>query len=85
VDRERIEHVGEEYSAARRGLNTVLALAGAPVTAKRARVSRLHIGASLRANDSLTDSQIALLRGDQPAARCDGSGSQRARGLVSAG
>lgn len=37
------------------GLNTVLALAGAPVTAKRARVSRLNIGASLRANDSLTD------------------------------
>jgi hypothetical protein len=37
------------------GLNTVLALAGAPVTAKRTRVSRLNIGASLRANDSLTD------------------------------
>jgi len=37
------------------GLNVVLAWAGAPVTATRLRLSRLHIGASLRANDSLAD------------------------------
>jgi DNA mismatch repair ATPase MutS len=37
------------------GLNVVLAWAGAPVTAARLRLSRLHIGASLRANDSLAD------------------------------
>ncbi|MBZ5605199.1 MAG: DNA mismatch repair protein MutS [Acidobacteriia bacterium] len=39
------------------GLNTVLAWAGAPVTASRMRVSRLHIGASMRANDSLADNR----------------------------
>jgi hypothetical protein len=39
------------------GLNTVLAWAGAPVTASRMRVSRLHIGASMRANDSLADNK----------------------------
>jgi DNA mismatch repair ATPase MutS len=37
------------------GLNTVLAWAGAPVTASSMRLSRFHIGASLRTNDSLTD------------------------------
>lgn len=37
------------------GLNAVLAWAGAPVTASRLRVSRLHIGASMRTNDSLLD------------------------------
>lgn len=37
------------------GLNTVLAWAGAPVTAARLRVSRFSIGASIRTNDSLTD------------------------------
>jgi hypothetical protein len=35
------------------GTNTVLALAGAPVVAKRLRLSRLMIGASLRTSDSL--------------------------------
>lgn len=35
------------------GINTVLALAGAPVRAARLRVSTLHIGASLRSQDSL--------------------------------
>jgi hypothetical protein len=39
------------------GLNTVLAWAGAPVTASSMRVSRLHIGASMRANDSLADNR----------------------------
>ncbi len=39
------------------GLNTVLAWAGAPVTAAALRVSRLHIGASMRANDSLADNR----------------------------
>jgi DNA mismatch repair ATPase MutS len=37
------------------GLAVVLAWAGAPVTAKRLRLNRLHIGASLVAHDSLTD------------------------------
>jgi MutS domain V len=37
------------------GVNTVLAWAGAPVTAGRLRVSRLRIGASMRALDSVTD------------------------------
>ncbi|MBV8845182.1 MAG: hypothetical protein JO307_20440 [Bryobacterales bacterium] len=37
------------------GLNTVLAWAGAPVAAARLRVSRLNIGASMRANDSVID------------------------------
>jgi hypothetical protein len=37
------------------GLSTALAWAGAPVMARRMRVSRLHIGASMRANDSLAD------------------------------
>ncbi|HEY6343266.1 MAG TPA: hypothetical protein VIY49_17365 [Bryobacteraceae bacterium] len=37
------------------GLNTVLAWAGAPVTAARMWVSRLRIGASMRALDSVTD------------------------------
>jgi len=39
------------------GLSTVLAWAGAPVTADSMRVSRLHIGASMRANDSLADNR----------------------------
>ncbi len=37
------------------GLSTALAWAGAPVMADGMRVSRLHIGASMRANDSLAD------------------------------
>lgn len=37
------------------GLNAVLAWAGAPVTAGHLRISRLYIGASMRASDSLTD------------------------------
>ncbi len=37
------------------GLNAVLAWAGAPVTCSRLRISRLYIGASMRANDSLVD------------------------------
>jgi hypothetical protein len=37
------------------GLNTVLAWAGAPVRARRLRVSKLQIGASIRVQDSLQD------------------------------
>ncbi len=37
------------------GISVVLAWAGAPVTARELRLSRLRIGASLRANDSLAD------------------------------
>ncbi len=37
------------------GLNAVLAWAGAPVACANLRVSRLYIGASMRANDSLVD------------------------------
>jgi hypothetical protein len=37
------------------GLNAVLAWAGSPVTCARLRVSRLHIGASMRPNDSVID------------------------------
>jgi len=39
------------------GLNAVLAWAGAPVTAASMRLSRFHIGASMRANDSLADNR----------------------------
>ncbi|HEY3937668.1 MAG TPA: hypothetical protein VGL97_09570 [Bryobacteraceae bacterium] len=39
------------------GLNAVLAWAGAPVAAKHLRVSRLHIGASIRTTDSLQDNR----------------------------
>jgi DNA mismatch repair ATPase MutS len=35
------------------GMNTVLAMAGAPVRARRLRISPLQIGASIRINDSL--------------------------------
>lgn len=35
------------------GINTVLAMAGAPVRAQRLRLSPLQIGASIRVNDSL--------------------------------
>jgi hypothetical protein len=35
------------------GINTVLAMAGAPVCAKRVRMSPLQVGASIRINDSL--------------------------------
>ncbi len=35
------------------GINTVLAMAGAPVRARRLRLSRLQIGANIRINDSL--------------------------------
>jgi hypothetical protein len=37
------------------GVNTVLAWAGAPVTGKRFRVSRMHLGASISTTDSLAD------------------------------
>ena len=37
------------------GINSVLAWAGAPVTCARLRISALHIGASIRVNDSLVD------------------------------
>ncbi len=37
------------------GTNAVLAWAGAPVTCANLRISRLYIGASMRANDSLVD------------------------------
>ena len=39
------------------GLNAVLAWAGAPVTAERLQISRVYIGASMRANDSVTDNR----------------------------
>ncbi len=39
------------------GLNVVLAWAGAPVTAAGLQLSRMHIGASMRANDSLADNK----------------------------
>ena len=35
------------------GINTVLAMAGAPVRARRMRLTPLHVGASIRINDSL--------------------------------
>ena len=37
------------------GINTVLAMAGAPVRAARLRISPLHVGASIRINDSLQE------------------------------
>jgi len=37
------------------GVNTVLAMAGAPVRAQRLRLTALHVGASIRVNDSLQD------------------------------
>src|SRR6185437_14066931 len=37
------------------GINTVLATAGAPVRAKQLRLTPLHVGASIRINDSLQD------------------------------
>lgn len=39
------------------GINAVLAWAGAPVSSARLRVSRVYVGASTRANDSLTDNR----------------------------
>ncbi len=39
------------------GINAVLAWAGAPATAARLRVSRVYIGASMRANDSVVDNR----------------------------
>ena len=39
------------------GINAVLAWAGAPATAARLRVSRVYIGASMRANDSVIDNR----------------------------
>lgn len=50
------------------GINTVLAMAGAPVRAQRLRVARLQVGASIRINDSLQEgssrfySEITRLR-----------------------
>ena len=37
------------------GINAVLAMAGGPVRAQRLRMSPLHVGASIRVNDSLQD------------------------------
>jgi DNA mismatch repair ATPase MutS len=37
------------------GINTVLAMAGAPVRAQQLRMSALHVGASIRVNDSLQE------------------------------
>jgi DNA mismatch repair ATPase MutS len=37
------------------GINSVLAMAGAPVRARRMRLSRLQVGASIRINDSLQE------------------------------
>ena len=37
------------------GINTVLAMAGAPVRAKRLKLTALHVGASIRVNDSLQE------------------------------
>jgi hypothetical protein len=37
------------------GINTVLAMAGAPVRARRLQMTALHVGASIRINDSLTE------------------------------
>jgi MutS domain V len=37
------------------GINTVLAMAGAPVRARHLRMSALHVGASIRVNDSLQE------------------------------
>ena len=37
------------------GLNTVLAMAGAPVRARRLQLTLLHVGASIRVNDSLQE------------------------------
>jgi len=37
------------------GINAVLAMAGAPVRAKRLRLTPLHVGASIRVNDSLQE------------------------------
>jgi len=37
------------------GTNTVLAMAGAPVRARRLRLTPLHVGASIRVNDSLQE------------------------------
>jgi DNA mismatch repair ATPase MutS len=39
------------------GVNAVLALAGAPVRARRLRLSRLSLGASIRVNDSLQEGE----------------------------
>lgn len=50
------------------GVNTVLAMAGAPVRARQLRLSRLQVGASIRINDSLQEgssrfySEITRLR-----------------------
>jgi DNA mismatch repair ATPase MutS len=37
------------------GMNVVLAMAGAPVRARRLRLTPLHVGASIRVNDSLQE------------------------------
>ena len=37
------------------GINTILAMAGAPVRAERLRLAPLHVGASIRVNDSLQE------------------------------
>lgn len=61
------------------GINTVLAMAGAPVRAQRLRMTPLHVGASIRINDSLQEGssrfyaeitrlrQILNLAGEDPA------------------
>ena len=51
------------------GANAVLALAGAPVRARRLALTPLQLGATLRIQDSLAAGTLPLLRRDHPAAR----------------
>ena len=60
------------------GVNVVLALAGAPVRARRMALSPVALGATLRIQDSLQAGQVAVLRGDH-AAQTDRRSGQRAR------
>ncbi len=55
MDRQRLQYVRQEHSAARHRAQRRAGRAGAPVTATGLRVSRFEVGASLRTNDSLAD------------------------------
>ena len=59
------------------GLERGARVGGAPVTCARLRISQLHIGASMRANDSLVGSTLAILRGDRAAAGYRESGARQ--------
>ena len=61
------------------GVNAVLALTGAPVRARRLRLSPLAIGATLRVEDSLMAGAIALLRRDPRIRAIVGSPTGRCR------